>query len=864
MSSAPRKVALIVVHGMGKGRPHETMRKLVNGIQQLASEHGLELKVTPATPTSPMTLEISGSESRVHLYEVFCADLLEFDSFCCFDRAMLIDAAWYPLLNWLNNVEQARRHYGFFKTLAWTLVAVPLAALLWYAYEFLHFVWGFIFPSKARWVKPNASRGRHSVYNGLDDLLDRTLGNVFTYVRSAGGLFHHTEGRQLGCEKVLAAFDRQMRFASEECEEVHVLAHSLGTVVAYHGLLGFARKQEWAPRGKVDSFFTIGSPLEEFRFIWPRSVPPLQSPAAGPVSWHNYHSPFDIVSSKLRNFDQVCTVENHKAYCGGLASAHTHYEMDEAYLRAVTDVLFGIPLKPRFGFLTRLRASLHSFAESSMILMLVLLLAALGLGITLGVSWVLAAGLQGICNLFLSSELSAAISTQVFYWLFGLAVFDVVISTFTKQRRAEFEQWRNVDWLANICVQLTRSDDARVAAGAWLQKGMLERESGALNEALQSFNAAIEKSPTAIISAYAYFYRADIHWTLHSREAAFADLDAAERVGETTLTPRVILQKGLYKGITGDADAELRAFQRVVRMNNPGVSGSALLHIGDRLLKDKRPDEALAAFTRAEKLGQLVDDHYVVTSAAMQLGRMAGWAGRLEDAMKAFERAELAGGEESPRAAIELALTYEQLDRFSDACLALRRAENNGTDEQACEALMELSRLHAKAGQWDGAIDVIERAARIAEGDRKQACDAFGARIFFEADRMADAEKWAIRAASGPVARFASQGCLLLVTIYSEAGHAEKAIEAAIKAEGLEKGPGRCHAAYALGHLYGGRGERQKALDAYQRALVDASVDEAKEIRASMERLNMPAEDAPPAPMSTPAREPVSAGTASA
>ena len=104
-------------------------------------------------------------------------------------------------------------------------------------------------------------------------------------------------------EKILAAFDSVMaavhlRFPAAE---IHVVAHSEGTVVAFLALLrAFREAQPPGWTGQVRGFMTLGSPLDKHLVLWPDLFGggPAHPPPA-PIDWRNYYDFGDPIGFAL-------------------------------------------------------------------------------------------------------------------------------------------------------------------------------------------------------------------------------------------------------------------------------------------------------------------------------------------------------------------------------------------------------------------------------------------------------------------------------------------------------------------------------------------------------------------------------------
>jgi hypothetical protein len=89
--------------------------------------------------------------------------------------------------------------------------------------------------------------------------------------------------------------------------EIHVVAHSEGTVVAFLGLLRAlhlveTERPHWVSR--VRGFMTIGSPINKHLLLWPElwqelAAPPRPLPHFRPIEWRNYYDYGDPVGFRL-------------------------------------------------------------------------------------------------------------------------------------------------------------------------------------------------------------------------------------------------------------------------------------------------------------------------------------------------------------------------------------------------------------------------------------------------------------------------------------------------------------------------------------------------------------------------------------
>lgn len=127
----------------------------------------------------------------------------------------------------------------------------------------------------------------------LDRTLVRSLGDVQLFAEYAGPR-----------AAVLARFHEVMRridaAAAGRDVEIHICAHSQGSVVALLGLLeACVFAQPWLDR--VRSLLTIGSPIDKFLILWPELFAPfVDNGRKGPrIRWRNYNDLTDPVGYEL-------------------------------------------------------------------------------------------------------------------------------------------------------------------------------------------------------------------------------------------------------------------------------------------------------------------------------------------------------------------------------------------------------------------------------------------------------------------------------------------------------------------------------------------------------------------------------------
>lgn len=456
-------VGLLVVHGIGSQKRGETLNGVLDGV---CVAYGDRLHIQREDEEHAT---IAGLNRPVHVFEVFWADLLHGATVKgTFDMHRIVEVAWFPVLNRRSGLYQPEA-YSPGTILGWTWILVPLGAFLtigiWGARFLAAIFSGHVdhrrmadagrdlfrprrdaaqdseqqsggFWERVRALRNDPNRGRTI----LDDLLDEVVGDVFNYVHGVGEAFPETSDRNeelaRNVGEIHARFlETAERASSHGCREIQVLAHSLGTVVAFRSMCrrGSSGPPTDAP-ARVSRFYTIGSPLEKIRFFWPRLVEcspdgpvivsegqplPGESGGAGEsaMRWDNFHSRGDLVSGRLRPFEGWPRPVNHKARgLGGMIRSHGAYNRNPDFLALLGEGLTGEAPHVRVSRLRhlaqRLAAALENLVLPAVLLFLTLFGAAVMGGTAWGTGWLvtqplewlgLDAWAQGVRVYFLSS-----------------------------------------------------------------------------------------------------------------------------------------------------------------------------------------------------------------------------------------------------------------------------------------------------------------------------------------------------------------------------------------------------------------------------------------------------------------------------
>src|SRR5262245_55819607 len=289
--------ALLIVHGIGEQLLGQTTEKLVSGLD---AAFGQRLAVT--RDASGRAIAVAVGNLSVAIHEVYWADLLTREA----NRGALTWATmptliWHPLLCRRAKLLSSSE-YSAPLVYAWLAVTLPASLL---AYPIAQGARALVQPfdeerqkrlrEKVRDMR-FMERAKAMADSAAHDetLVEATLEGVVADVPNYMNSVARGEGVAFD---VLARFHSVMRVVRERHDEIYILAHSLGTVVAYHALTGLgqpAGDPPYAPRRLV----TIGSPLEKIRFFWPWTVRCTKPSADPEFRWTNFYHRIDRKSTR--------------------------------------------------------------------------------------------------------------------------------------------------------------------------------------------------------------------------------------------------------------------------------------------------------------------------------------------------------------------------------------------------------------------------------------------------------------------------------------------------------------------------------------------------------------------------------------
>jgi hypothetical protein len=177
------------------------------------------------------------------------------------------------------------------------------------AYEHPRFFWGaFTKP-----IDPLAIQ----IMNYIKDKGDKTTGSM-SILKSVDAEFR----------RILSAADLGEDTPADKPQHTIIVAHSLGSVIAFDYIMGF-RQWQLSPNVTVDSFITFGSPIPIFTSAMGHPDSDLELPK-GVKKWVNIRSPRDGIARPMKPFFRNIPIEEHEVSTSFFPlSAHTAYWSDD-------------------------------------------------------------------------------------------------------------------------------------------------------------------------------------------------------------------------------------------------------------------------------------------------------------------------------------------------------------------------------------------------------------------------------------------------------------------------------------------------------------------------------------------------------
>ena len=298
---AKRRVAVVVVHGIGKQARYELTKevssKLYKQLKKIAPSANWEFVVDkielnrkgvrtietsdifaylgPIAASEKSARErllrpisILSNDHELNFYEAYWADEdLQYSRLRKLNYNLwILTTIWNPLFNFLTGKYQQHRLRWF--QVLWRLSRVFVMGLIYHLAELLFLLTSFLL--RNRW----------------GEVIYEYAGDVKLY--SSTEEFFHNQTKQ---DVILARFHEVLIKAYLENDEIYVVSSSLGSVVAFDGLtaprvhpakmatdfLHYLQKDVSSDMltkpidfsSKVKMLITVGSPLDKFYFFWP-------------------------------------------------------------------------------------------------------------------------------------------------------------------------------------------------------------------------------------------------------------------------------------------------------------------------------------------------------------------------------------------------------------------------------------------------------------------------------------------------------------------------------------------------------------------------------------------------------------------
>lgn len=481
----PQMIGLLLVHGIGAQESGDTTSQFVAGF----------LRAFPEALFNKDSRTLAVESRLIRIYEVYWADLLKKEKKGSFNQELVSSLAWLPWLHYRAG-SYSPGDYSFFLVLSRTLVLVPVGVIFQLMYQGAKLLAGVFQafkdsakshssppgarPSEAghssrfsrRGIKAtaDAAKNRRTV---LDEILDEYAGDVFTYVDSAGGACPEDSQFVHTAMEVNGRFYAALKQASADgCSEIQIVAHSLGTVVAHlalsgHSLTRFPQEEQQPETGFLEPLahltrlYTIGSPLEKIRFVWPKlitteligrmrfvderaellSTTSFQA-ALHRMKWDNFYDPFDRVSGRLKRFEHWGGVTNHFLMgLGGPLRSHVNYQSSRGFLAVVSEGLVGKKVTVRNKLSTRVRNVVLSMGENLLVLVAVPVTFLIGLALVVFVAGGIAYLLGLLVGLFASERATNVFKDVTMLLIAGLFVIGVTMDGKVQASKAHQKYW---------------------------------------------------------------------------------------------------------------------------------------------------------------------------------------------------------------------------------------------------------------------------------------------------------------------------------------------------------------------------------------------------------------------------------------
>lgn len=393
-TTIPQTIGLIVIHGIGEQKEGKTIERILRGIRLSFP--------TAKTNQNGRSGSIKGiGECSIKVYEVHWADILSGRKVRgSFTIQAIHQSLWYPWFN-RKTINFYDKLYPGWLIALWTVVLFPFAAILTAAYYpviILLPIFSKYFNNQGVGkneflISPEKLAQKARIDRRANPWLDNYVADIFNYVKSAGDAEAPVPD---AVDQIYDRFHATLQRAVKEdgCSEIQILAHSLGTVIAYHALTRFRAQTadliQLENNGSSEAMphltrlYTTGSPLEKVRFFWPKITDtPLQVTNCD-FRWDNFINPMDRISGLLKRFGGRTTICNHNVVGGGPITAHLNYSRSTRFISVLMSGLTSEPQKAQFSSIRRFGWLCFGLLEIVIAPLLLLIPPLFGFGLLIG------------------------------------------------------------------------------------------------------------------------------------------------------------------------------------------------------------------------------------------------------------------------------------------------------------------------------------------------------------------------------------------------------------------------------------------------------------------------------------------------
>ena len=392
--------ALLIVHGIGEQQQGQTTEKLVSGLRAAFGD-----RLDVRHDADGHVVAVSALGVTVEFCEVYWADLLTREAnLGAFTWSTLPTLVWHPLLCRRAGLLSSGE-YRSSLVLAWLALTLPASLL---AYPIAQGARVFVQPfdkerrnrlrarMKGLPFMQRAGAAADAAAHG-ETVVEATLEGVVADVPNYMGSVVRGEGVAFD---VLERFHRVMRDVGERHDEVYILAHSLGTVVAYHALTGVGQPPVIRRTHRAGS---SQSAARSRRFA---------SSGRGPFALRRrQHIPgsggrtsitgWTWSPKSLRRFATWSPLDNVRLKSGGgILRSHVVYERSPEFLGMLTEELFGERTVPDVPWLRRVWDRAITAGENLAAPLGLIASLAMGLGAIVIVMLILPFAMSSVLRLF--------------------------------------------------------------------------------------------------------------------------------------------------------------------------------------------------------------------------------------------------------------------------------------------------------------------------------------------------------------------------------------------------------------------------------------------------------------------------------